>query len=240
MSTFAVSADGRGIDRHYGPELDEATGVIGQYIQYGDESRPHYEHTVEAIAARKVEQYGGDIDAVTWRIRTFLKSRCTNESTMFPSIEKRSKAGNVFYVAEPVFLDVGKHSEADRLGRTWGLPLPAIFFASLDPDVDQLYVKRKCEAIAVYWDPDMREDDPRYIVWNGITTATASDWDIACYQGIVRTFPSFNAMKAARRALIWAIREIHADPPTDEADEIDEYCTNVHLDEKPEIEFEGI
>lgn len=234
--SYAVSADGHGIDRHFGPELDEATGIIGKYIHQGDESRPYYAHSVESLAAAKHERYGGNIDGITYKIRSFLKARCTNEATMFPANEKRTKSGSTFFPAEPVYLDLD--GTADRLGRNWALPLPSIYFALLDPERDSLYSRGECEAIAVYFDPSECEE-PRYITWNGVSESVASDWDPACYQGIVRTFASFAEMKSERTKLIRALQLVRTPAPTDEA-EPDEYCTNQYLDEDDCPEFDGL
>lgn len=233
--SYAVSADGQGIARHYDAELSEASAIIGKYIHEGDESRPHFEHSVESIAATKHAKYGGNIDAIAYRVREFLKARCTNEATMYPANEKRSKSGNAYVAPEPVFLDLD--GTAERLGRAWALPLPSIYFALLDPERDSLYKRGECEAIAVYFDPAEREDE-RYITWNGVTESVAKDWDPACYQGIVRTFPSFDSMRQARRELSRALALVRAPAPTDEA-EPDVFATNAYLDDDCP-EFEGI
>jgi hypothetical protein len=223
MSKFSVHADGQGIARQYDERLSEATGVIDKYIQDGNVDRPHFEHSVESLAQGAIDRGAKrEYDELEWRARELLKARCTNEDTMYPCLEKVSKAGKTWYDSDPVVLDLD--GMADQLKRNWGLPIPAIYFAMLDPERDRLYGP-ECKAVAVYFNPQVNErtgqsdasklTQPRTITWDGKQVTIASDWDPACYDGVVRTFDSFTSMRQAHAELKAAVKAIQEDVPTD-------------------------
>jgi len=258
MSKFSVHADGRGISRQYDESLTEATGELDLYVQDGDVDRPHFEASVESLAlgaqARGVKK---EYDELEWRARELLKARATNEATMYPCHEKESKSGKSWFASEPVVLDLDDMAGAKN--RSWGLPLPAIYFAMLDPERDLMYqapvrdddgvVTGGCVAVAIYFDPhvDPETGQPnpakltmeRTITWDKRVEIVASDWDPACYQGVVRTFASFTEMREAHAALKQAVRTIREDTPTDsEPDWFEDEGYVASLED--DVEFDGI
>lgn len=246
MSKFSVHADGRGISRQYDESLTEATGVLDLYIQGGNVDAPILEHSVESLA--KAAQDRGvkkEYDELEWRARELLKARATNEETMYPCHEKE-KNGKRWFASEPVVLDLDNMAGAKN--RSWGLPLPAVYFAMLDPERDRMY-SDKCKAVAIYFDPHVSEStgqpDPakltmeRTITWDGQVEVVASDWDPACYQGVIRTFDSFTSMREAHAALKQAVRTIREDVPTDSEPDVFEdpdYLASLEDD----ADFDGI
>jgi hypothetical protein len=222
MSKFSVHADGRGVSRQYDERLSEATGVLDQYVIGGNVDAPYFEKAVETMADEMQKRNPSkELDECEWRAREVLKARATNEDTMYPCIEKE-KNGKKWFASDPVVLDLDDMAGAKN--RQWGLPLPAIYFAMLDPKKDSMY-SDKCKAVAIYFDPHISETtgqpDPskltieRTITWDGKVEVVASDWDPACYQGVVRTFKSFTDMREAHAALKQAVRTIREDVPTD-------------------------
>lgn len=258
MSKFSVHADGRGISRQYDERLTEATAVVDKYIQDGDVDRPHFEHTVQSLAQAAIDRGAKkEYDEIEWRARELLKARCTNEETMYPAIEKKSKAGKRWVASDPVVLDLD--DLAGEKNRSWGLPLPAIYFATLDPERDLMYqapvldddgvATGGCVGIAVYWNPHVNEttgqSDPtkltvtREITWDNQVEVIASDWDPACYEGVVRTFPTFTAMRKAHAELKAAVKQIREDVPTDDEPDVfddPEYIASLEND----VPFNGI
>lgn len=246
MSKFSVHADGRGVSRQYDERLSEATAVVDKYIVGGNVDAPHFEVTVEAIAKQAHDRMPNkEYDELEWRAREILKSRATNEETMYPAVEKKSKTGKRWVASAPVVLDLDDMAGAKN--RDWGLPLPAIYFAMLDPERDRMYGD-KCKAVAIYFDPHVSEStgqpDPakltmeRTITWDGAVEVVASDWDPACYEGIVRTFDSFTAMREAYAELKAAVRTIREDVPTDAEPDVFEdpdYLASLEADD-----FDGI
>ena len=245
MSKFSISADGRGVSRQYEERFEEATGVIDKYIQSGDVSRPHFEHSVESLANEAISRGAKrGYDEIEFRARELLKARCTNESTMYPAVEKQTKSGKPFFPAQHVYLDLD--NEAGATGRWFGLSCPSILFATLDPERDRMWkateldddgnVVGGCVAIAVYFDPEQREET-RTFMWDKRPVEGASDWDPACYQGVVRTFPSFTAMREARKALIEAVNMIRNDV---EDDDHEDEAEAEYLESLDDVEFDGI
>lgn len=243
---YTAHADSHGVSRTFGENLSEATGVLDKYVRDGDVSRPHFEHHVESLAneavARGVKK---PYDEIEWRARELLKFRCTDKDTMYPANPKKTQAGNDFYPAQHVYLDLDGIGPAT--GRYYALPVPSILFATLDPERDRMFkatttddegnIVGGCVAVAVYFDPDKREED-RDVPWNGQVITTASDWDPACYEGVVRTFASFTEMRHARKELIEAIRLIQTPPESDE--EPDVFDDESYLQALEDDEFDGI
>lgn len=247
----AVSADGHGIARQFDENLSEAAAIVGQYVQDGDENRPFFEHSVEAMANQivkaKLERMGRQfkasdpvagslIEQAVDKVRSLLKWRVTDEATAYPAVEKRSaRTGKTYVQLDPVYLDFEdlagsgmcppwSPQSQDSAGNI--THVPAIYFAVLDPERDRtLFKPGKCEAIAVYADPN-DAIERRTVTWKmasgGTTTCEqVSDWDIEQYHGIVRTFGSYASMKQAHRDLRNAMRVITAPPPTDAHDDPD-------------------
>lgn len=221
-TTWTVHADGRGVARQYDESMQEAIGVVDKYVQDGDVDHPHFEAMVESLAqGLKDRGVRGELDELEDKVRSRLKDRCSNESTMYPAIEKTSKAGASYFPVQHVYLDLD--DVAGSLNRTWALPVPSIVFAMLD-ERDSLYGPDS-KGIAVYFNPHIdpktgqsdpaKLTNPRYISWDKQQVCVPSDWDPACYEGVVRTFPSYTAMKQARVELVRAIELIKQGPPSD-------------------------
>lgn len=242
-SSYTVSADGRGIAREWDERLNEASGVIRQYCLDGDDGRLQFEHHIDSLVAAKVNTKGGDPEEWMDKIQDNLKSRATDAATVYPLVEKPTKADpeKKWTVPQGVPLDIGSTSLQEELGRDWGLPVPYIHFCKIE-EYDSIYSEGTvgedgethgaCKYMAVAFDPAEASDEEkmRTITWNGQTETIPSDWDSTGYVGVVRTFGSYTDMKRARKALIKALRDIHTDPThTDE--EPDEYAENAHLDE---------
>ena len=267
----AVSTDGNGISRTYDETLGEASGIIGQYIVEGDVDRPLIETSADELALkivkRKLEQAGRPFKAndgvagalqerALDKVQTFLKFRCTDEETAYPATPKRSaRTGKTFVQLDPVYLDL------DGLGDSGACPpwapqqrnattevitmVPAIYFASLDPIRDAMFVPGKCEAIAVYADPN-QVVERRYSEWKmasggTVPTESVSDWAPEQYIGIVRTFGSFASMKQAHADLKRAIRTVYHTPtPTDLADDGDDGLPPIDTYEGEDIDLDDV
>lgn len=238
MSSHSVSADGRGISRNWDETLNPACGEIGHYVLDGDDNNFHFEASLESLVAAKLKERGGSVEKWTDRVRGLLKSRATDGDTVFPHVTRPTKYDDSkkWVVPQGVALDIGENSEADRLGRDWGLPVPHIHFCELKP-VDSIYEEGVTECVAIGWDPSectgvdpiTRRKLSREITWNGTKEVIQSDWDETGYVGIVRTFSGYGEMKAARARLITALAVIHQVTPSDE--EPDPFAENAHLDE---------
>lgn len=239
----SISADGRGISREWDERLGEASGIIGQYCQDGDDGRLHFEYHVDSLVAEKVNRKGGDPEKWEDQIKEALKSRATDSATVYPLVEKPTKSDSekTWTVPQGVPLDIGEDSVEEAEGRNWGLPVPYIhfcemregdsFFSRGTVDEDGATVGAQ-KYMAVAFDPSeaTNEDLNRSVVWNGQPVTVKSDWDATGYVGVVRTFGSYSDMKRARRDLIKAIKAIHT-PLTATDEEHDPYRDNEHLDE---------
>ena len=239
----SISADGRGISREWDERLAEASGVIGQYCQDGDDGRLHFEYHVDSLVAAKVNRKGGDPEKWEDQIKEMLKSRATDSATVYPLVEKPTKKDpeSTWTVPQGVPLDIGEDSVQDAEGRDWGLPVPYIHFCEIS-ERDSIFSAGEqgedgetigaVRYMAVAFDPEcaVNEELARSVVWNGQPVTVKSDWDATGYVGIVRTFGSYKEMKRARRELISAIKAIHT-PLTATDEEHDPYRENEHLDE---------
>lgn len=243
---YTAHADSRGVSRTFGEELTDASGVLDKYVADGDVYRPHFEHHVESLANEAVARGNRKpYDEIEWRARELLKFRCTDKNTMYPAVPKETKGGGEFYPAQHVYLDLDGIGPAT--GRYYALPVPSILFATLDPERDRMFkatttddegnIVGGCVAIAVYFDPDKAEET-RTLMWDKQPFEAASDWDPACYEGVVRTFASFTEMRHARKQLIEAIRTIQTPPESDE--EPDVFDDEEYLQALEDDEFDGI
>jgi hypothetical protein len=247
MSELSIAADGRGIDRNFNELLDEATGVIGKYIQDGDDDRLHFEHMLETIVANVFAEKGGDVDRWTAQVQAILKARATDRDTIYPCnpVPVKNKPGKTWIRPAGVPLNIGEDDLVADHGRSWGLPCKYIHFANLKP-TDSMYTEGFTDAegitqgrttcVAIAFDPDQANgvDDygrplARTMQWNGQTVTVKSDWDATGYVGIVRTFATYQDMVQARQDLMNALKVIRMDVPTDE--EIDTFANNEWVDE---------
>ena len=271
MSEFStgISADGSGIARQFDERLSEAAAIIGQYIVEGDVNRPIIEQSADALALnivkRKLAAVGRAFkpnDPVSNNLQerarpkaqSFLKARCTDYDTAVNAkLARSNRTGNEFVRLDPVYLDF------DGLGQSGKCPpwapqqynkatqtstlIPAIYFAFLDPTKDAMFKPGKCEAIAVYVDPnkveerrtsEWRDGDQRYPV------EQVSEWAIEQYEGIVRSFGSVKSVIQAHEDLKRAIADVYYKPtPTDLADD-DDGMPPVDIYEGDDIDFDDI
>jgi hypothetical protein len=239
----SVSADGRGIAREWEDRLNEASGIIRQYCLDGDDSRLQFEHSLDSLVAKKHNTKGGEAEEWEDKIQAILKSRATDSATVYPLVEKPTKADpeKTWTVPQGIPLDIGEASVAEALGRDWGLPVPYIHFCRIE-EYDSFYsegtVGEDGETVgaikymAVAFDPARANNEElrRTIVWNKKPESIASDWDATGYVGVVRTFGSYSSMKQARKDLIKALKDIHTDPTASD-EEPDPYANNEYLDE---------
>lgn len=225
-SKHSVHADGQGISRTFDAELTESVAVLERFIQQGSPHKPIIEVNFEGLATKMHERTGRPLEACIDVVQDRIAQRVTSVNTIFPLVEKTSRNGTPWAVPQPVYFDLD--GEADAIGRNWGLNIPGVAFGMLLPS-DSLYCKGRTEAIAVYFDP-AEGIERRTLVWNGQPESIYSDWDSSIYQGVCRTFPSYQAMKRERAELVAAIRTLALPTPTDEGD-ADPYQNNLHLDD---------
>ena len=226
----SISADGRGISRQWNETLEEASGVIAKYAVNGDETNLVMAVTVSELVAKKLEAKGGDADMWEDAIKGVLKARATDESTIHPLVKKPTKydPAKKWVVPQGVALDLG--TEGEMSGRTFGLDVPYIHFCKIE-ETDSIWEEGAQEFMAVVFDPAQASDEDltRTMMWDGSPVIIKSDWDPTGYVGVARFFASYKHMKDERKALIRALRDIHAPTPSDEED--DTFSDNSWVDE---------